>query len=320
MGRYVIRRLIMTVFVIVGAAIVIFLVLNLVPGDPAKLILGNDATYEQIEAKRAQLGLDKPVIVQLANFLYNAFIKFDLGKSWFKSIDVTDGLWDRIPRTVTLGLITMLINTFVGIPIGISAAYHRNSLGDRGLMIAAMVFMAVPNFYLALLLILLFSVKLDWLPSYGIESWKCYILPILSGTIGGFCGQARQTRVLVLDIMNSDYITTARAKGLKESVIKWKHLIPNAMIPILTGLGGGLAGLLGGSIVTEQIFSFPGVGLYLTDGISNRDYPIIRGCVVIIAAFTAIVMLLVDIAYAYVDPRIKAQYINSSRKKGKIRV
>lgn len=319
MAKYIIRRLIMTIFVVVSAAILIFLLMSIVPGDPAELLLGSDATAEQIAEKRHDMGLDRPLIVQLGEFLYNAFIRFDLGTSWFKGVTVMEGMIERLPRTFFLGIMTVILTTLIGIPVGINAAIHRNQWQDRGLSILAMAMAAIPQFWLALLLIMLFSLKLGWLPSFGIETWDCYVLPIAAGAIGGFTGLARQARASVLDVVQADFITTARAKGVKERDVIYRHMLPNAMIPILTQIGGSLAACIGGTIVMEKIFSFPGVGLYLADAISSRDYPIIRGCVIIISAFTSIMMLLVDLAYAYVDPRIKAQYIDSSRKKGKVR-
>lgn len=320
MIKYVIRRLILTVFVVVCAAILIFLLMYAVPGDPAQILLGTDATPDQIAAKRAAMGLDRPLLIQLGEFMYNAFIKFDLGTSWFRGTPVLGGMLERLPRTFFLGFMNVILATIIGIPLGVNAAIHRNKWQDRGLMVSSMVLTSIPHFWMAMMLILIFSLYLGWLPSFGIQDWTCYILPILSSAIGGFCLTARQTRASVLDVVNADFVTTARAKGVRERSVIYKHMLPNALIPILTLIGANLAHCIGGTIVKEKIFSFPGVGLYLSDAISSRDYPIVRGCVIIISAFTALMMLLVDVAYAFVDPRIKAQYINSTRRKGKIRV
>lgn len=320
MGRYILHRLILTVFVVVCAAILIFSLMQVIPGDPAKILLGESATADQVLEKRIAMGLERPFLVQLGEFMFNTFIRLDMGSSWFRGTSVLGGMWDRIPRTFFLGFTNVLIGTIIGVPLGITAAIHRNKWQDRGLMVGSMVLTSIPHFSMALMLILIFSLYLQWLPSYGIGDWKCYVLPILSSAISGFCLTARQTRASVLDVINSDYITTARAKGVKERDVIYKHMLPNALIPILTLIGSNLAHSIGGTIVKEKIFSFPGVGLYMSDAISSRDYPIVRGCIIIIAAFSAVMLLLTDIAYAYVDPRIKAQYINSTRKKGKIRV
>lgn len=318
MHKYVIRRLIMTVFVVVCAAVVVFTMMFFIPGDPAEVLLGSEATPDAIAEMRAYLGIDRPYFAQLGSFLFNAFLKFDFGNSWFRGYSVLSGLFDRLPRTFLLGILTVILTTLIGIPAGVSAAIHQNKWQDRLLITLSMVFISLPVFWVALMLILIFSLKLDWLPSFGIESWTCYILPVVAGALGGFSQLARQTRASVLDVVNADYITTAQSKGLSDRVVTYKHMFPNALIPILTVLGHSLAGCIGGTVVLERIFSFPGLGLYISEAITMRDYPIIRGCIIFISAFNAIVMLLVDLAYGYVDPSIKAQYINESKKKGKI--
>lgn len=319
MIKYVIRRLILTVFVVVCAAVLIFLLMYAIPGDPAQIRLGTDATPDQINAMRETMGLNRPLLVQLGEFMFNAFLKGDLGTSWFRGTSVLGGMLERIPRTFFLGFSNVIIATIIGIPLGVTAAIHRNKWQDRGLMVGTMVLTSVPHFWMAMVLILIFALELKWVPSFGIGSWKCYILPVLSSAIGGFCLTARQTRASVLDVVNADFITTARAKGVKEHDVIYKHMLPNALIPIITLIGANLAHTISGTIVKEKIFSFPGIGLYMSDAITSRDYPIVRGCIIIISAFTAVMMLLTDIAYAFVDPRIKAQYINSARKKGKVR-
>lgn len=319
MGKYILNRLIMTVLVVIAAAALIFVVMYFIPGDPAKIILGTDATVEALEAKRSQLGIDRPFLVQFGSFMYNTFIKLDMGESWFRGTSVFAGMVDRIPRTFMLGFLGILLTSVIGIPMGVNAATHHRKWQDKGVIGFAMVFMSVPEFWVALMLIIVFSLKLSWLPSFGVGTWKHYVLPVLSGALAGVGGTARNTRSCVLDVVHADYITTARAKGLAERVVIYKHMLPNALIPVITGVGGQFTRCIGGTIVIEKIFSFPGVGLYLTEAINSRDLPIIRGCVIVIAAFTAILMLLIDLAYGYVDPRIKAQYISQSKKKGKIK-
>lgn len=300
MGRYIIKRLLLTILVIVGAAFVIFTVMFFVPGDPAELLLGPEATLEAIELKRAEMGLDQPFIVQLGSFLYNTFLRFDMGTSWSRGTSVLAGVLDRLPRTLLLGFLTSLVTVIIGIPLGVTAATHHGGMMDRGLIVLSMVFISVPEFWLALMLILVFAVRLNVLPAMGIDSWTCYILPIVSGSLAGICNVARQSRASVLDVVRADFITTARAKGMKERAVIYKHMLPNAMIPIITICGNYFARCIGGTIVIEKIFSFPGLGLYLNDAISMRDYPVIRGCVIIMAAFTAIMMLIVDLALSLI--------------------
>jgi peptide/nickel transport system permease protein len=275
-----------------------------------------DATPADIAAKRAELGLDQPYLIQLGRFMYNAFVKFDLGNSWARGTSVMSSLLERLPRTFMLGFLMIVVTVVIGVPIGIGAAIHRGGWQDRSLMVMSMVFISVPEFWLALMLIIVFSLNLGWLPSFGIESWQCYILPVISGAMAGIANLARQSRASVLEVVRADYITTARAKGMREQLVIYKHMLPNALIPIITISGSLFARCVGGTVVLEKIFSFPGVGLYMTDSIGMRDYPAIRGSVVVLAAFTALLMLIVDLAYGFADPQIKAQYADSAKRKG----
>lgn len=308
----------MMILVVLCASVIIFTVMYFVPGDPVEVMLGPEATVEDIQHQRDLLGLNDPFLVQLGNFMYKAFIKFDFGVSWIRGTSVMGGLLERLPRTLLLGVLMVAVMVVVGIPLGVSSAIHRGGVVDRTLMSVSMLFISVPEFWLALMLILVFSLKLGLLPSFGIETWTCYIMPVVAGSLAGVCNVARQTRASVLEVINADYITTARAKGMKEQLVTYKHMLPNALIPIITLVGNYLTRCVGGTIVIEKIFSFPGIGLYLTDAISSRDLPIIRGCVIVLAAFTAILMLFVDLAYGFVDPRIKAQYADSGKKKGRV--
>ncbi len=317
MVRYVINRILLLILVVVCASFLIFTIVYFVPGDPAMVLLGAEATPADLAAKRAELGIDQPYLVQLGNFMYNTFIKLDLGTSWVRGTSVMGGIIERLPRTFLLGFLTALVTVIVGVPLGVTAATHQGKWQDRGLIIFSMIFISIPEFWLALMLILLFSSTLGWLPSFGLESWTCYILPVISGALGCICNVARQGRASVLDVVHADYITTARAKGLKERAVQYGHMLPNALIPIITIVGNYFTRCIGGTLVIEKIFSFPGVGLYLNDAITARDYPVIRGCVIVISAFTAVMMLLVDLAYGFADPRIKAQYSESGKRKGK---
>ncbi len=314
MGKYIVKRLLLTIVVILGAAVVIFTVMFFVPGDPVEIILGGDASLEDIALKREELGLNDPYIVQLANFLYDA-IHLDFGTSWVSGGSVMKELLNRLPRTFLLGALTVLVTVVVGIPVGVSAAINRGSWRDRITTVISMFLISVPEFWLALMLILVFSLYLNLLPSFGIESWTCYILPVVSGAAAGTAVIIRQTRASVLEVIRADYITTARAKGMSERNVIYQHMLPNALIPIITVAGGNLTRCVGGTLVLERIFSFPGIGLYISDAISARDYPVIRGGVIMIAAFTAILMLFVDLAYGFVDPQIKAQYTNSGKSR-----
>jgi peptide/nickel transport system permease protein len=316
MWRYVVQRLLWLVVILVCVSILIFTIMYFVQGDPALIALGSESTVEEREAWRDNYGLNDPYIVQLGNYLYNTFIKFDLGTSYTQKTTVVSEFAKRLPRTATLGIICLVINVVVGIPLGIACALHRNTAIDYILTVLAMLGMCIPGFWLALMMVVLFSLKLGWLPAFGIGSWKCWIMPVIAGSISGIAGNVRQTRSAVLETIRADFVTTARAKGVSEHNVIYKHMLPNALIPILAMLGGAFGRVISGTVVIETVFSFPGVGTYMLTGTSNRDYPIVRGCVLILAAFSAIVVLLVDLAYAMVDPRIKAQYVSYSKKKG----
>ncbi len=319
MVKYIVKRLLWMIPVILGVAIFIFSILYFVPGDPAQIILGSQATADEIEILREQMGLNRPYIVQLSQFMTDTFLRGNLGESYFTRIPVMNELLNRIPRTLALGLSTMLLTMIIGIPLGIMAAVHQNQFYDRLCMIIALVGVSMPGFWLALMLVIVFSLKLGWLPATGIGGIEYYILPVISQTIGGLGGQARMARSSMLEVIRSDYVVTARSKGLTENEVIYKHALPNALMPIITVAGGRLAHIFGGSVIVETVFSIPGVGSYMIDAINKRDYPIVRGSVLFLAIVFSLCMLLVDIAYGYVDPRIKAQYSHSKSKGGKKR-
>lgn len=317
MGKYILKRLLMTAAVVLIASIVVFTLVYFVPGDPVKILMPADSTVVELEAKRHELGLDQPYLVQLGTFLYNAYIRRDLGDSWVRGVPVMNDLIGRLPYTFVLGILSILIATVIAIPLGVTAAVHQNGWQDRFCMIFGMICTSVPDFWLALLMVLLFSQRLGWLPPFGIGGPEYLVLPVVACSIRSIGSLARQTRSSMLEVIRSDYITTARAKGIKERDVIWKHMLPNALIPVITVIGGSFATVIAGTVIIEQIFSRPGVGTFLTQAITNRDFPIIRGCVIILAIFTSLMMLVVDLAYAAVDPRIKAQYAGQSKRRVK---
>jgi ABC-type dipeptide/oligopeptide/nickel transport system permease component len=314
-GIYILKRLLWTVLVVLGVAILIFTIMYFIPGDPAKLIAGQEATPAMIEAKRAELGLDDPYVVRLGHFLGDVVLHFDFGESWRTHLPVTTELMTRLPRTLTITGICILLQILVGTPLGIIAAVKRNGWPDRLSMFGAMFGISMPNFWIASMLILLFAVKLGWLPAMGLGGIVYYILPCVSNAFPGIATQARQTRSSMLDVIRSDYITTARAKGMSEMRILYRHALPNAMLPVITIVGNGIAMMLAGTVVIEKIFSIPGVGMYLVDGISNRDYNVVQSSVIFLALALALIMLLVDLTYAFIDPRVKAQFAGKKWRK-----
>lgn len=294
--------------VLLGISIVIFTIMYFCPGDPAASILGNSATPAAIAEKRAEMGLDQPYMVRLLSYLNQVFLHFDLGDSYFQNQSVMSGILYRLPYTATIAFICILLQIVIGTPLGITAAVHQNGLADRICMVIALAGVSIPGFWLAMMLVLFFAVKLGWLPPYVVGGLQYFILPCVANAFAGIASQARQTRSSMLEVIRSDYIVTARAKGLSEREILYKHALPNALIPIITVVGNGMGMMLGGTVVIESVFSIPGIGMYTTSAINNRDYPIVMGGVLFLGALFSLIMLLVDVIYAYVDPRIKAQY------------
>lgn len=315
MARYVIKRLLAMILIMIAAAAIVFTIMYLVPGDPARIMLGANATESVVQAKRESLGLNRPYLVQLGEFLYNTFLKFSFGDSWRYGTSVMSEMAVRLPRTLIIGVCAMIMNVSLGTILGIFAATHQGKWQDSATMAISMVFVSCPDFWVALMFVLLFSSYLGWLPAYGIDSWKCYILPVICSALNGIAVNSRQARSAMLETIRADFVTTARAKGQKEKVIVRKHMLPNAMMPIITGVGGGLAGVVAGSPIIETVFSIPGIGQYMLVGIEGRDRPIVCGCVVFFALFTSVAMLITDLAYAFLDPRIKARYARRKQVK-----
>lgn len=322
MGKYIAKRLLWMIPIIFGVAILVFTLMYFCPGNPEELILGSFATEADYAAKRLELGLDDPFLIRLARYLSDTFIRFDFGKSWMTNVSIKQELMARLPRTMVLSLITLLFAFGIGTPLGVLAAVHQDRWQDRMCMIIALIAVSMPNFWLALMLILLFSVKLGWLPALGIgngglDTFKYFVLPALSGFAGAMASSARQTRSSMLDVIRSDYIITARAKGVPERQVIYKHALKNALIPIITMLGSAFGTMLGGAMIIETVFSIPGMGTYIVGAVNNRDQPIVLTGTVFLAIIFSVFMLLTDLMYAFVDPRIKAQYQGKNAKKGR---
>ena len=323
MFKYILKRLLWMIPIILGVTILVFTMMTFCPGDPAEIILGTTATEADLLAKRVELGLDQPFLVRLAQYMSDVFLHFDMGNSWITNIDIMSSIAERMPRTLVLALVTLIIAYGLGIPLGIMAATHQNKWQDHLSMILALIGVAIPNFWPALLLIILFSVNLGWLPAMGVGTGlaglKYYILPAVSNCAGALANCARQTRSSMLDVIRADYITTARAKGVPERVVVTKHALKNALIPIITMMGTTFGRLLGGAMIIETIFTIPGMGSYIIGAVNNRDYPVVQGGSIILAIAFSIAMLLIDLLYAAVDPRIKAKYVASGKRRKKVK-
>lgn len=314
MLRYIGKRLLQMIPILLVVAILIFTLMKFVPGDPVQIMLGDSATPAQIEEARQDMGLNDPFLVQLFNFL-KGLLHLDFGKSYITRMDVGEELMYRFPNTLIIAILCVGFSVCIGVPIGIQCALKADTITDRVWMFITMLCSSMPSFWLALLLVLLFSVRLGWLPPSGIGGIQYFILPVLANSIGSLAGIARQTRSSMLEVIRADYIATAKSKGISQHDVTWKHALPNALIPIITVTGARFGMMLGGTTIIESIFSIPGIGLFMLNGINNRDYPVAQGCIIYIAFTFSIMMLLTDLVYAFVDPRIKAQYIRSKKKK-----
>ena len=305
---YVLKRVLLMIPVVVGVIVLVFSILYITPGDPVRLILDATASEADILAKRVELGLSDPFLVQLVRYIVNLVVRFDFGESYITRRAIGADLLMRFPLTVNIAVICMVMTILVGTPLGIIAALNQGKLGDTLSMLVALIGVSMPAFWAGLLLVLFFSVRLGWLPAFGMGGLEYYILPCITTSLVGIATLARQTRSSMLEVMRSDFITTAKAKGLSKRKIIMKHMLPNALIPIITVAGNTFSRLLGGVVVTEVVFSITGLGAFMITGINQRDYPVVLGCVVWMAVAFSIVMLIVDLCYAFVDPRIKAQY------------
>lgn len=305
--KYILRRIAFLIPVIIGVTFIVFSLMYITPGDPAKIILGESAPQSAVNELRDQMGLNKPFLVQYGNYLGKLVLHQDIGTSYVTKRPVIKEIGDCFPATLKLAALSMLFAILIGIPIGIISAVKQYSIFDNISMIFALIGISMPVFWLGLLLILLFAVKLHWLPASGFDSIKYMILPAISLGAQSVAIITRMTRSSMLEVIRQDFIRTVRAKGQKESKVVLRHALGNALIPIITIVGLQFGGLLGGAVLTESIFSIPGVGRLMVQSIQMRDFPVVQGGVLLIAIAFSIVNLLVDLLYAYVDPRIKSQ-------------
>ena len=304
MGRYVARRLLETIPLMIIISIVVFMFIHLIPGDPAKTLAGVEASLEEVEALREELGLNDPLIVQYFNWVKNA-LSGDLGRSFKSNLPVTELIWSRFQFTIQLVFAGLVWAPFVGIFIGVMCAIKRGTWIDLGGMLFAICGLSAPGFWLGLMGIQFFSVKLGWLPSGGLESWKHLILPSMVMGTGIMATLARYSRSSMLETLREDYVRTARAKGQREQIVMFRHAFMNSLIQVVTILGLQIGGLLSGSVLTETIFSIPGMGRLLTDSIAYRDYPTIQGILLIFALQYVLINLIVDVLYGVINPKIR---------------
>lgn len=320
MWKYILKRIVLLIPVVFGVTILVFGIMNLKPGDPGRMVLGVEASEEAIAAYNEKLGMNKPFLVRYWDFLSNILFHGDFGNSWYSQEPVLPELLELLPVTLRLCIIAILCGTLIGIPLGVFSAVKQYSIGDRIVSVFGMLMASVPSFWLALVLALIFSAKLRLLPNFGIGTWKHYVMPVTvlsSHTLGM---TIRMTRSSMLEEIRQDYVRTARAKGAKESTVIFIHALRNSLIPVITATGVNFSGMVGTTVYVESVFALPGIGRFMVNAVKTKDVPIVMACVVLFAVFVVISNLLVDVVYAYLDPRIKAKYIGSAKKKQKIQL
>ncbi len=316
MSLFLFKRLVTLIATLAGASAIIFLVLEILPGDAAQMLMGADADPQAVKALAIKLGLDQPLLTRYLSWI-TGMLTGDLGLSYSYSTPVGELVLERLELTVPLALMAMSLTAVLALVVGIYAAANHNKLGDVGLMGMTQVGIAIPNFWFAILLILLFSVQLKWFSAGGFPGWRedlglsfqSLLLPALSLAVVQSAILARITRSAVLEVLREDYVRTARAKGLSQRATLWGHVLRNALIPVVTVMGLQFAELLAGTIVVENVFYLPGLGRLIFQSISNRDLIVVRNCVMLLAAMVVIVNFVVDVLYAVIDPRVKASDI-----------
>ncbi len=304
MLAYFTRRLFAAAIVVIGVASLVFLLIHLVPGDPVDVMLGESAAPADREALRIQLGLDRPLGAQWLDYM-GRLAQLDFGQSLHSQRPILDILRERLPATVELGLWALLITLLLALPLGMLAAVRKDTAWDRGAMGVAMLGVSIPNFWMGPLLILVFSLGLGWFPVSGRESAGSVVLPAITLGTALAAVLSRMLRSSLLEVLNEDFVRTARAKGLGPGRVLFRHALGNALLPMITLLGLQLGALLGGAVVTETVFAWPGLGLLTVEAIQARDYPVVQACVLLISLAYVLVNLLTDLAYGLVDPRIR---------------
>lgn len=301
---YTIRRVLLAVFVLWGVVTVVFIIVRLVPADPALLMAGMDATEEQLAMLRKRMGLDQPLYVQYFVYLSGAVVG-DFGTSYTQGVPVMTLVGEVLPNTALLALLAVTLAVVVSFPLGLLAALRANRLTDRVVTTASLFTQSLPGFWVGVVLMLVFSQTLRLLPSTGLSSPAALVLPVITLALPFIAILTRMTRSGLLEVIGEGYITTARAKGLPERIVIFTHATRNALIPVITVVGLEFGTLLGGAVITETVFSFPGIGKLLVNSILFRDYALVQACVVIIAAAFVVVNLVVDLVYGYLDPRVR---------------
>lgn len=308
MLKYILKRLLLLIPVMLGVSVIIFAILSLSPGDPATSILGESATPEAVAELRAELGLDRPLIEQYFSYM-KGVITLDFGVSWNSGVPVVEDLMARFPHTLKLALLGgIVVAVAVGLPIGVISAVKQYTFTDTAIMMFSLILSSVPGFWLALISVIIFSLTLKCLPSTGVDSWRHFVLPVFVVGFTSMSTLTRMARSTMLENIRADYIRTARAKGCTEHKIITKHALRNGLLPVITTIGTNFGRQLGGTVMIENVFAIPGIGTYITSAVRLKDIPAVMGAMIITCFLAGLVNLAVDVIFAMIDPRIKAQY------------
>lgn len=308
MLKYAIRRLLAIIPILIGISFIVFAMMNIIPGDPGTLMLGDKATQAQKDMLNEQLGYNRPFAERYWQFLTDA-VQGDLGDSYRTRQPVMDEIMVRFPKTLRLAVLSLLTAMLIGIPLGILSAVRQYSKIDVISTTMALLVAAIPTFWMGLLLMLLFSLQLNWLPASGSETWRHYIMPTITLALPLASSLLRLTRLTMLEVINQDYIRTARSKGIRETAVVVLHAFKNASLPIVTSLGMSFGGLLGGTVIIESIFAMPGLGTLMINAIRTKDIPQVMGTALFLSALFCLTMLVIDLLYAVLDPRTRSQYV-----------
>ena len=308
MLKYIIRRTLLIIPILLAVIFIVSFIMELTPGTPGRVLLGPVATQEQVDLLDRRLGTDRPFLERYFDYIKNIVLHFDFGNSYRTNKPVVKELLVRFPYTLKLAFAAVLGSSLLGIPIGVLMAAKRNMLIDRSVNILAMVFAAIPSFAMALGMIYIFAVKLEWFPPYGAKTWKHYILPMATLILPASVGRMRLARTTMLEAIRQEYITMARSKGIPENRVIFVHALKNSLIPLITSILTSFSGMLGGTIILENVFGFPGLGAYIINGINTKDAPTVLASTTFLAAVFCLTSLVLDIIYALVDPRVRERY------------
>lgn len=306
--RYIWKRIVLLIPIVLGVSFIIFSILYIIPGDPGSIILGPGALQQDIDKLNVELGYNLPFFQRYFRYIFNAFFRFDLGISYASRLSVFSEVFTRLPISLLIAFNGIFFAIVVGVPLGVLSAVKQYTLLDKIPTAISLFLASLPAFLIGMVLMLFFSLQLRWLPSNGVGTWKHFVMPMFALGLPYAAQQLRFTRSSMLETIRQDYVRTARAKGATEHNVIWRHAMKNALLPVITVAGNNFGILIGGAVVTETLFGIPGLGTLIVNGVKQKDIPVVMGGIITFAVVFSIVMLLVDLAYAFVDPRIRARY------------